>query len=317
MKLISLFIVAMLLAACADTSRVIFVTTSSIGINVDNKPPTVSIAYDRTEGYIGPRYDNGAVPPVVASIETDGGIFNPRIRQIYATGAAAVKAVGTPHAPDGPQGLLGSKDSKRMVFFGTTTTLGIKAGFSGEGYPDSFVFGYKRKEFSYIPLGTAIVEGQPTDTYPSVLGTIDTTTNVQTRTGTSLKTLQFFATGQAAETLALNPLVSAVFRNKAQDALTASLTEAQVNQAMAAAGVQRGAQAERINKILAFVAPGGVVDPTRLGTVVDKANATTRGAFPDSFKNLTTAGQIGSALQNDIPGASQLAAAVDAVSAQH
>ena len=47
--------------------------------------------------------------------------------------------------------LQGDPTKKRLVFFGTSTTLGLKAGFSGDGYPDSLTFGYKRKEFSFIP----------------------------------------------------------------------------------------------------------------------------------------------------------------------
>src|SRR5712671_1370068 len=143
----------LLLAGCADVNSVLFVTDSSLGINVEGKPPTVSIAYDRTEGYFAPRYENGAVPPVVASIGVGGSIFSPRVRQVYATGAAAVKAVKTPNAEDGPKQLTGDLAKRRLAFFGTSTTTGAKIGFTGDGPPDSFVFGYRRKEMSYLPLG--------------------------------------------------------------------------------------------------------------------------------------------------------------------
>src|SRR5882672_7171723 len=213
-----------MLAGCATPDSVLFVTDSSIGFNVDNKPPTVSIAYDRIEGYIGPRYENGALPPVVASIETGGTVFNPKIRQVYATGAAAVKAVGTSGAPNGPTELSGDPAQRRLVFFGTTTTLGLKVGFSGNGYPDSLMFGYKRKEFSFIPLASMTTNGVKRDVYPSVLASIDTTTTATSLQGTGLANKQFFATGQAAETLAKSPAVSSAFNSIAGEAATAALT---------------------------------------------------------------------------------------------
>ena len=213
-----------LLDGCATPDSVLFVTDSSIGFNVDNKPPTVSIAYDRIEGYIAPRYENGALPPVVASIETGGSVFNPKIRQVYATGAAAVKAVGTRGAQDGPIVLSGDAAQKRLVFFGTTTTLGLKAGFSGDGYPDSLTFGYKRKEFSFIPLASMTTNGVKTDVYPAVLASIDTTITATSPKDTGLTSKQFFATGQAAETLARNPAVSGAFKKIADRAATGALT---------------------------------------------------------------------------------------------
>lgn len=314
MRHLGMLLAVALLAGCADTGRVIFVTTSSFGINVDNKPPTVSIAYDRTEGYIGPRYEDGAIPPVVASIETDGGIFNPRIRQVYATGPAAVRAVGTPNPPESPHEFVG--DKKRTVFFGTTTTLGLKAGF-GESGPDSFVLGYKRKEFSYIPLGTKSEGGVAHDAYPSVLASIDTTAKVQTQASTALTTVQFFATGWAADTLAGNSKVTSVFEVKAQDALTASMTNAQIEQAKGLANSQREQQGPQVTKVLAFVAPSGTVDTAKLGSLIDQANKTSPNSFSPDFKSLATSDQIRNALQNNIAGTNKLAAAVDALSAQH
>jgi hypothetical protein len=317
MKLVTTLLSLLLLASCADTGRVIFVTTSSFGINVDNKPPTVSIAYDRTEGYIGPRYPDGAVPPVVASIETDGKIFSPEIRQVYATGPAAVRVVGTPNAPESPHDLVGEKTGKRMVFFGTTTTLGLKAGFSGEGYPDSFVFGYKRKEFSYIPLGTKDVNGTPHDAYPSVLASIDTRASAESRPNSSLRTQQFFATGWAADTLATNPAVTYVFRAKAADALTASLPEQQRQEARSLAEVQRTTITQGLDKVVNHVAAAnGGVDPARLAALVDEANRASPNSFGADFKAFTTQAQIRAKLQNDIVGTNKLAAAVDALSAR-
>ena len=223
----------LVLAGCATTDDVLFVTKTSLGIDFDSKPASASIAYDRTEGYIAPRYDNGEIPPVVASIKSDAKIFNPKISQVYATGDAAVIAVSecpkvTLAALD-PKGPTDTKDGsdkndcpkvtppttpytqkklkgeKKLMFFGTTTTTGMKVGFTTY-VPDSFVFGFRRKEYSFIPLGTErIYEAVPStdackaicaswneektkvsgcscvkeeyDVYPSVLASIDTAAN--------------------------------------------------------------------------------------------------------------------------------------------
>jgi len=87
--LLPLVLATSALAGCNDPNTVLFVTNSSLGINFDSKPATASIAYDRVEGFIGPRFENGGAPPAVASMQTDGNIFNPTVRQTYATGAAA------------------------------------------------------------------------------------------------------------------------------------------------------------------------------------------------------------------------------------
>lgn len=192
---LSFLIVIFLIPGCAATDKVIFVTKSSIGIDFDTKPPVASVGYDRIEGYLGPRYSNGAIPPVIAEIKTDGKIFNPRIRQIYASGDAAV-VIGGGSSPDNSADLAGDK---ALMFFGTTTTTGLKVGFTNN-VPDSFTFGYKRKEFSIIPLAH---DGNK-DIYPSVLATIDTGANVAAPAQTGLNTGQFFATGAAAVALAPN-----------------------------------------------------------------------------------------------------------------
>lgn len=132
---------------CAYRDSVLFVTKTSLGIDVDSKPPSASIAYDRVEGFLGPRYDNGGVPPVVGRLQTDGAVFNPRVRQLYATGSAAA-LVADQNASAGPTELKGKK---MFMFFGTTTSTGLKVTFMGQ-YPDSFHIGYRRKEFSFIPL---------------------------------------------------------------------------------------------------------------------------------------------------------------------
>ncbi|WP_291982989.1 hypothetical protein [Candidatus Accumulibacter sp. ACC005] len=206
----------LVVAACAAPDHVLFVTKTSIGIDLDSKPASASLAYDRVEGYMGPRYDNGEIPPVIASVKSDGAIFNPRIRQVYATGDAAeivVKARADP-APSTERGPKLS-GGKKLMFFGTATTTGLKVGFT-TGLPDSLTFGFRRKEFSYIPIGTVGTGDDAYDVYPSILASIDTAATAGTASETGLRNAQFFATGQAARFLATNAQVRMDFENQAE-----------------------------------------------------------------------------------------------------
>lgn len=209
--------ITLALAGCASSDHVLFVTKTSIGIDFDSKPATASLAYDRIEGYVAPRYANGEIPPVVASVKSDGQIFSPAIRQVYATGDAAVIATGG--KPSGRSRPM--KGTRKLMFFGTTTTTGIKVGFT-TSMPDSFVFGFKRKEFSYIPLGTVGTGDTAYDVYPSVLASIDTAANVSIdgkTVDTSLTNSQFFATGKAARQLAATPMITDGFKAIAREAI--------------------------------------------------------------------------------------------------
>lgn len=208
---------AVLLPGCADPDAVLFVTKSSLGIDFDAKPPSATIAYDRVEGYVAPRYDNGAVPPVIASIRTDGSLVNPEIRQIYATGQAALNAVQATGA-DTTVAAKPLSGGKRLMFFGTSTTTGLKVSF-GTDLPDSLTFGYKRKEFSYIPVGhTTDASGNQIDTYPSVIASLDTRADALSPADTGLATKQFFATGAAADRLAQEATIRSAFSTEATTA---------------------------------------------------------------------------------------------------
>lgn len=224
--------VAALCGGCAGVNSVLFVTTTSLGIDFDSKPPTASIGYARVEGYLGPRYDNGAVPPVIARIRTDGGIFTPRVRQIYATGAAAALVTDKNSSAKGPTELTGGK---RLMLFGTTTTTGVKITFDSQ-YPDSFHFGFKRKEFSLIPLGEAAAGNKAVDIYPSVLASLDNSVRAGTNPNDAgLQIGQVFATGVAAETIAKDPAIQEMFKTEVKDGFAAYRTAVQEQQGESAA----------------------------------------------------------------------------------
>lgn len=156
------------------------------------------------------------MPPVYAAIESDGKLFNPRVSQLYSTGLAAEIATTEGLDAPVPYSSLHLSDEKKVMFFGTATTTGLKIGVTG-AVPDSFVFGYRRKEFSYIPLGT---NEAGIDTYPSILTSIQTKGDVgedPMAGNVSLSNKQFFATGIAAEHLAV--ILRPVFLGRAKSAV--------------------------------------------------------------------------------------------------
>ncbi len=197
--------VAFLVSGCLQHDKAIFVTSTSLALlEGDTKPAGASIAYKRVEGYLGPNNADGTAPPVIAAIQSDGKIFNPKIRQLYATGEAATAAAS---GTDCDSTNVSDSGKRQYMFFGTSTTTGISVGTTSS-MPDSFVFGFKRKELSVIPL----VEKPDAKgyVYPSVLASIDTTGQLvdQTKAGSlEFKNNQIFATGDAACVMAkaLNP----------------------------------------------------------------------------------------------------------------
>jgi hypothetical protein len=207
--------------ACADADNVLFVTVTNIGIDADTKPPNVTIGYDRYEGYIGPVYENGSMPPVVARLESNLAVFNPEIRQVYATGDAA-KFVTSDEQPT-PKKLSGAK---KVAFVATGTNIGLKVSFIGNA-PESFSLGYKRKELSFIPLiRPEGADAAHEDSYASVIASIDMNVNTPSLSDTKLGVSQFFATGIAAEQLASkNPEIRKVFKKIAEQAISLRTTQ--------------------------------------------------------------------------------------------
>lgn len=206
---------AALFTGCATgPETVVFVTKTSLGIDVEQTPPSASFAYDRVEGYFGPRFNTGAVPPVVASFTTNGKLLNRLVKQVYATGDAARVLADPKLVPPADPALTG--DVKPM-FFGTSTTLGLKIGYEAGGSTSTFNLGYKRKELSVIP--------KTDGTFPSVLATLQSDTEATTISGTKLSVGQLFATGSAATNLAKREEVREVFMSRVDGAFGAYRTE--------------------------------------------------------------------------------------------
>ncbi len=262
-----------LLTGCgADEEAVLFVTKTSLGIDFERTPATANIAYSRTEGYIGPVLEDGTLPPVAASLNTNAELWTPKVQQLYATGDAAI-AVTT--APDGAAVTTANDEGSetpdcgsdpcptKLAFFGTTSTIGIKAGFDPAGAPDSFLFGYRRKEASLIPLTKNTQNGVTVTNYPSVLASFDSSGDASAPEKTHLKVRQFFATGKAALALGNNRNQRQHFQAKAEDALVLYHT-----------GVER----QRGQALKALSCLPGVPD-AKLGDVV--YNAIEQGLFHD------------------------------------
>ena len=221
-----------LFSGCGANDTAVFVSKTSISIvDVDSAPPNISVAYNREEGYFGPRYESGAVPPILASIRSDGNILSPQVRQLYATGNAAEIAAGVaPSEVTVETSQL--KGNQRSMFFGTSTTTGLKIDVAPNSTPRGLLFGFRRKEVSVIPLAKSAKakNGQGQDNlgaYPSVIAAVDTRGASGREGGDAsgeLDNRQYFATGVAAEKMAA--LLRAEFLERAkQDAGATGLAQ--------------------------------------------------------------------------------------------
>ena len=212
------------LGGCAQLGYGVFATSTNIGIDADATAGKVVIGYDRTEGFIGPAYPQaGTAPPVVGFIDSNQNVFDPKVRQLYATGEAAELVTRRLTPPD-PVPLDSTGSSKTMVF-GTTTSIALRVGFGPAApLPDSISLGYKRREASVIPVLEA-APGVPAR-YAPTLASIDMgTTTSKGLPSTTLGVRQFFATGNAARNLAARQDIRDIFHHEAKKALTAGEEE--------------------------------------------------------------------------------------------
>lgn len=217
---VSFMSLGILLSACG-TNEAVFVTTTNIGFDADTTPANISIAYNRFEGFYGPTDKEGHMPPVVARIESNLSVTNPKVSQLYATGRAAMDVTNPQEQPANTENPP-LEGTRRVSFFGVSSVTGLKVAFNPATLFESLSFGYKRKEVTYLPL----IKDPETQqaTYPSTLASMNLNTRVSNITDTSEGISQFYATGVAAENLArTNNTVRTFFREETQNAF-ASLT---------------------------------------------------------------------------------------------
>jgi hypothetical protein len=212
----------------------LFITKSNVGLDVDTKPPTAEISIARRELVIAPAFEGGQTPNILAGFNTGTrSLFGFDVSSIFAGGDAAlaltqtngihkhdaklclaVKPVGTTFF--GGSYPLPAKGEIHPFIFGTDTSFGLKAAWSGmtAQFPDSLKIGFNRKEMALAP-----VFGQDTNDIscpysvemPAFLATIDVGTKTATLQASESSYRQFFATGNAATALAVQPEVQQLF----------------------------------------------------------------------------------------------------------
>jgi len=213
-----------LMGCSLGQDSVLFVTKTSVAIDIDTNPLTFDVGYGRYEGSIAPVAEDGQILPLLASVNAESTIssdvFGAGVSQNFGVGNAAVimsQYLGTDSNPienksvnfsqliDKPASIKGTiNDNTKRYFFGTKTTLGFTTSFAPErGYtPDSISLGYKRKELAYVP----IKQNGEEISIPSMIATTGTSANADiNNSGFSIS--QFYATGKAASYLAANPTI--------------------------------------------------------------------------------------------------------------
>jgi hypothetical protein len=247
----------LLLAGCANPDRMLFVTSTSVGLGFDATTATGHLGFDRQEAYVGPDYpiEKGALPPVAAALQSDLDWFSPKIAQFYATGDAALIATGkikaynnvdttSLHATDPACALnqgcgWSTVEDRRLSIVATNTHVGLVV-TTKDATVSKLDFGYGRQEVSLLPLGTeTLAPGGVTthkDYFPSVFASINVNGagtppgesggqgqgGNQAKAITGLPLTQFFATGGAADALASSDAVKKQFGKMSDDSAVAA-----------------------------------------------------------------------------------------------
>ena len=182
------FIIASLsLSGCAGEDRILFVTKTNVGLDLDSKPPTAEITIARRELAITPSfqdsYENEITLPLLASFGLTGTFLNPEITSRFAGGDAAVILAQGPNGTTDHSSLcltkepdtrplykkiwhyfLGRrvKEDTRAFYFATDTSFGLKLGWDGltGPYPDTLKLGYNRKELAFPPVFAREAQGE-------------------------------------------------------------------------------------------------------------------------------------------------------------
>jgi len=231
------FASTMLCGCAVGYNHVLFVTKSNVGLDIDTKPPTAEVSIARREGVIAPTFEKGQTPTVMASFRVGiKGLLGVMadVSSTFSGGdAAATMATLFGDRSQGPSSIqdsslcLGAKPAPISVLgielklpepgevwpfvFGTDTSFGLKVAWSGltAQVPDTVRIGYNRKEFAWAPVYLSPGQGTgcPSPNYivkiPSFLATIDSSATAKIPGESGLDHLQYFATGVAANKLAL------------------------------------------------------------------------------------------------------------------
>lgn len=201
--IILLFMTTLCLTAGCKSNRLVFVTQSSIGMDVSGTaqlPNHVSFSFDRYEAAIVPRKTNGEAHSVFGGMDADMTWFSGHaIKQTFATGEAAKLATGGERNPPSP---TRAKDTASLIFL-TATTYGLNLSAGEQSMPPNLLLGYRRTEAAVIPVPDPAQEVRSVyaDIHINTAGkSTAATTNFSTLGGVRIK--QSFGTGAAAEALA-------------------------------------------------------------------------------------------------------------------
>ena len=188
---IAFIIAGLSLSGCAGEDRILFVTKTNLGLDIDSKPPTAEITIARRELAITPSfrdaYGNENTLPLLASFGLRGNFLNPEITSRFAGGPAAIILAEGPAALANGSGANTEEDfsiclqqrpdtrplwkwlwhkitfadennppndNTRAFYFATDTSFGLKVGWDGTSgpYPDTLKLGYNRKELAFPPI---------------------------------------------------------------------------------------------------------------------------------------------------------------------
>lgn len=216
-------------------NSMVFSTKTNAGLDIDSSPPTAQISISRSEAVFAPAFEGAKTLPVMASFRFENeGLFASHLGSAFAAGDAAVAMTtlwddtrdstdasafdGTLELtarpqPPGHDRQLYAPGEVRPLIFGTDTSLGLKMAWSGltSGAPDTLRLGFNRKELAWSPVTYADSRLNPDGTtrqghfvsVPSLLATIDTRVETAEPSGSELRYVQYFATGDAATQLAM------------------------------------------------------------------------------------------------------------------
>jgi hypothetical protein len=244
-NLLAGLVLATQLTGCVGYNTAFMATKTNVGMDLDTKTPTAEISLARREVVVAPTFENGQTPPVEASFRVKGGWIFASVATTFTGGDAAATVSDlfdlankgdrtnvidtTIHLSTAPVRdhrnrpvHLHEPGTVRPLIFGTDTSLGIKVAWSGltAQYPDSAKFGYNRKEMAFAPVfGTAHPEAtELTNKYlvkmPSFLATTDTKAETSGADKSKFRYQQYFATGKAADLLALQPGVRSAIADR-------------------------------------------------------------------------------------------------------
>lgn len=291
------------LTGCVGYNSALFMTKTNVGLDVDSKPATLEISLARREGVIAPAFEGGATPPVLASFAIEPGAhvpLFPRISQTFAGGNASVAMAslyGSTNAPPynptnynstlwlreepkpkvlGVSVKMPKPGTVKPFVFGTDTSFGLKVAWSGltAQFPDTVRLGLNRKEFALAPVFLSHSETNRGLTnairMPSFLATLDNSTDVGSPQKTSVRHIQYFATGLAADNMALHPQVrQAMLQRLDPEAPAKAEAFIRGQEDIARAQAKVGQEYKDVDRIIAWVKTGSdQVDKAKLQQLI-------------------------------------------------